>query len=64
MSIEIKKDKKTPPKKDFTELQKIINSNILQIYSLLSNEEKRTFWLNIIDKIYIENGQIKEVTFL
>lgn len=62
--IELKKDTKIPPKKDFTELQKIINSNILQIYSLLSNEEKRTFWLNIIDKIYIENGQIKKVTFL
>ena len=27
-------------------------------------EEKRTFWLNIINQIYVENGEIKEVTFL
>ena len=51
-------------KKDFSNLQKIINLNIDKIYSSLSDEEKRTFWLNIIDKIYLENGEIKEVIFL
>lgn len=50
--------------KDFTKLQQIINLNFCQIYALLSIEEKRTFWLQIIDKIFIENGEVKEVTFL
>ena len=27
----------------------------------LTLEEKRTFWLNIINQIYVENGEIKEV---
>ncbi|MCI8618433.1 MAG: recombinase family protein [Clostridia bacterium] len=51
-------------KKDFTKIEKIVNLDINKIYCLLSIDEKRTFWLNIIDKIYIENGEIKEVTFL
>lgn len=50
--------------KNFSKVQKIINLDINKIYSLLSVDEKRTFWINIIDKIYIENGEIKEVTFL
>lgn len=51
-------------KKDFSKIQKIINLDIDKIYSLLSINEKRTFWLNTIDKIFIENGKIKEITFL
>ena len=50
--------------KDSSKLQETINSNILDKYLSLSIEEKRTFWINIIDKIYIENGEIKEVIFL
>ena len=61
---ELKSNTEIPKKRDFSELQKIINLDIIKIYTLLSDEEKRTFWLNIIDKIYIENGEIKEVTFL
>lgn len=52
------------PKKDFSKIQKILNLNIEDIYLTLSTEEKRTFWLNLIDKIYIENGKIQEVIFL
>ena len=51
-------------KKDFTNLQNLINLNIEKIYRSLNDEEKRGFWLGIIDKIYVENGEIKEVTFL
>ena len=51
-------------KKDYTKLQKIINLDFCKIYASLSIEEKRTFWLQIINKIYIEHGEIKEVTFL
>lgn len=51
-------------KKDYTKLQKVINLDFYKIYTSLSIEEKRTFWLQIIDKIYIEHGEIKEVTFL
>ena len=61
---ELKTNTEIPQKKDFSELKKIINLDITKIYKTLSNEEKRTFWLNIVDKIYVENGEIKEITFL
>ena len=61
---ELKNNTIISEKKDFSELQKLIKLDIPKIYFLLSDEEKRTFWINIIDKIYIENGEIKEVTFL
>lgn len=50
--------------KDISKVQKLLNLNIDEIYLLLSDDEKRTFWLNIIDKIYVENGKIKEIIFL
>jgi DNA invertase Pin-like site-specific DNA recombinase len=53
-----------PEKKDFTKLEQIINLDILTIYSNLSTAEKKQFWLSLIDKIYVENGEIKEITFL
>lgn len=61
---ELKKEKFILPQKDFSKLKEIINLDICKIYCVLSDEEKRAFWLKIIDKIYIENGEIKEVTFL
>lgn len=51
-------------KKDFSKLQNFINIDIEKIYPKLTLEEKRTFWVNIIDKIYIEHKNIKGVTFL
>ena len=45
-------------------LEKLLSQNIIEIYSTFNIEERRKFWLKIIDKIYIENGKIKEVTFL
>ena len=51
-------------KKDFSKIEKILNSDYIKIYNNLSLENKRKFWLSIIDKIYVENGEIKEVTFL
>lgn len=61
---ELKSNTEIPEKRNFSELQKIINLDVSKTYLSLSNEEKRTFWIKIIDKIYIENGEIKEVTFL
>ena len=61
---ELKTNTEIPQKKDFSELKKLINLDITKIYKTLSNEETRTFWLNIVDKIYVENGEIKEITFL
>lgn len=50
--------------KDLSKVKEMINLDIIKVYSLLSIDEKRTFWLGIIDKIYIEHGEIKEVIFL
>lgn len=61
---ELKITEDTPVQKDLSKLQNLINSNFLKIYEKLSFDEKRTFFLSLIDKIYIENGEIKEVIFL
>jgi len=60
----LKEPKKIEVKKDFSQIEKILNSNYKEIYKKLTLENKRKFWLSIIDKIYIENGKIKEVIFL
>lgn len=60
----LKNAEKISEVKDTTKLKNIINANFDEIYLSLDFEEKRTFWLNIIDKIYVENGVIKEITFL
>ncbi len=51
-------------KKDFTNLEQLLKLNIETIYSKLDTAEKKHFWLSLIDKIYVENGEIKEITFL
>ena len=51
-------------KKDLSKLKELVNANFSEIYKKLSLEEKRTLYLNIIDKIYIENNEIKEIIFL
>lgn len=61
---ELKSNTHIIEKKDFSKLQNLINLNINKIYLSLSDDEKRGFWLGIIDKIFVENGEIKEVTFL
>ena len=53
-----------PQNKDFSNLHKLLNSDFQNIYNKLSKTNKRKFWLSIIDKIYIDNGEIKEITFL
>lgn len=50
--------------RDLSNLEKIFNSDYLNIYNKLSISNKKKFWLSSIDKIYVENGEIKEVTFL
>ena len=61
---ELRKVDTIPVQKDFSRLQNLINSNFIEIYNNLTLEEKRTFFLSIVDKIYIENNEIKEITFL
>ena len=51
-------------KRDFSNVEKIISSNYTTIYNNLSKANKKKFLLTFIDKIYVENGKIKEVTFL
>lgn len=60
--LEIKKEE--VPQKDFSKIKKILNSNWKNVYLKLSEENKRKFWFSFIDKIYIEDGKIKEITFL
>lgn len=50
--------------RDFSNTEKILNSNYITLYKNLSKANKKKFLLTFIDRIYIENGKIKEVTFL
>lgn len=50
--------------RDLSYAEKILNSDYVSIYNKLSVENRKKFWLSFIDRIYIENGKIKEVTFL
>lgn len=61
---ELKKNNDIPKKIDLSKVQQLINLDADKIYSVLSINEKRTFWLSIIDKIWVENGKIIEITFL
>lgn len=61
---ELKLKNDIPIQKDFTKLKEYINSDVCSIYKKLNIEEKRTLWINVVDKIYIENSEIKEVIFL
>ena len=61
---ELKKNINVPKKIDLSKVQQLINLDVDKIYSVLSIDEKRTFWLSIIDKIWVEDGKIIEITFL
>lgn len=61
---ELKQQEINPKEKDLSNLKSFINTDIDKIYSKLTEDEKRVLWISVIDKIYIEDGKIKEVTFL
>lgn len=50
--------------KNLTNVKELLNLDIVKIYSNLTKPEKKKFWISLINKIYIENGEIKEITFL
>lgn len=53
-----------PQERDFTPLKKVLESDILNLYSTLTTERKRRLWRSIIKEIKVEGTQIKEVVFL
>lgn len=62
--IEIKKNNyKNNKPKDFSRLEKIFSSNFKDLYSSLSQIEKRRFWVSIIDKIYFKDKKIEKIIF-
>lgn len=48
---------------DLSTTEKLLKSNYNSIYKSLSLDNKRKFWLSIIDKIYVNNGQIVSIVF-
>ncbi|MFR7544585.1 MAG: recombinase family protein [Clostridia bacterium] len=62
--LKLEEEQKEKPQKDFTYLNELINKDIPDIYNTFNIDEKRKIWLKIIDKIYVKDGKIKEVTFL
>lgn len=60
---ELKEMNAIVPKKDLTNVKQLLNSDY-STYKELNIQNKRRFWLSVIDKVFVENGTIKEVTFL
>ena len=55
--------KLVPPKRDFTELKKLIETDIETMYESLNQTEKREFWASLIKKFYVFNGIITDIEF-
>lgn len=60
---EAEKEENKETEKDFSQLEKLLDSNFLDIYNSLSNLNKRSLWYTVIDKIIIEEKKIKEIIF-
>lgn len=50
--------------KDFSHIERVLNSNYITLYNNLSKANRKKFLMTFIDKIFVENGKIKEITFL
>lgn len=48
------------PTQDFSKIRELLNSNFEEIYTSLSNEEKRLFWRAIIKEIHIRRNAAME----
>lgn len=59
----LRTDKTIKIKKDYSQIENILNSNFISIYNKLNIDNKKRFWLSILDKIYVSDGKIKEIIF-
>ena len=59
----LKAKKSITIKKDFSYIEQILNTDYKSIYNKLTIENKKKFWLSILDKIYVLDGKIKEIIF-
>ena len=64
VQLEKENNEKHIVRKNFDNIEKLLKTDIKKIYSNLNKENKRKFWLSVIDKIYIKDGKIQEITFL
>lgn len=60
---ELEKEEQNTAAQNFTQLEKIINSDFSTLYKSLSQTEKRRFWISIIESIYIST-KIEKVNFI
>ncbi len=61
----LKKDEVSAMKiPDLSNVESLLNSDYIKIYNSLDKENKKRFWVSLIDKIYIDDGEVKKVTFI
>ena len=54
-----------PSHKDFSKIEELMNGDLLQVYTVLDQEHRRSFWRGIIQEIHInKDNQIESVDFL
>lgn len=50
--------------KDLSKIKKILNEDVQGLYDSLDLKKRKQFWLNTIDKIFVEHVEIVDVAFL
>lgn len=61
--LEIIEETEAPEETDFSELEKLLQSDFRKIYSGLDNLEKRALWHSVIDEIIIKDKAIQSIKF-
>lgn len=53
-----------PPPRNIIPLKNVLETDFRSIYSDLSHEDKRRFWLSLIRQIEVDGNDVKKVIFL
>lgn len=56
--LEKKLIEREEPRKDYSEIQKILDGNFKKLYETFDNEEKQVFWRSIVDTIEFDDDDV------
>lgn len=53
-----------PPPRDIEPLKKLLETDVHELYQMMTEEEKQQFWLRTVKEIIIENNNVADAKFL
>jgi DNA invertase Pin-like site-specific DNA recombinase len=62
--VEEEPEPELPQVADLEKIQTLLNSGVLELYKDFTPEEKREFWLGIVRRVNVSNGEIISVDFV